>query len=262
MNYKTVVNLFLFDLGVASMLVSLLVGLYYNTLIAWILWYLFNSFQDPLPWSNCPLNDNATGVYLYIYLYIYRYNICQVNELKLPQCLFLTVSSGFVSECQRSTTVDYFFYRVTLNSTTSIADSGGINWPIVLCLLAAWSIIAICCMRGISTSGKVGRTTICQFLPLYVASSPLLFQRFLPVLQPTTRGRLSFLLVVHFNDESILHPQAVYVTAVLPYIVLGIFLIRGLTLKGAVTGIQFLFVPDVCFKLQIVRKGTLYKRTW
>ncbi|KAA8586185.1 hypothetical protein FQN60_007754, partial [Etheostoma spectabile] len=145
--------------GIASMLVSLLIGLYYNTLIAWILWYLFNSFQDPLPWTQCPLNDNGTG---------------------------------FVPECQQSSSVDYYFYRVTLNSSASIADSGGIQWPIVLCLLTAWTVIAICCIRGIGTSGK-----------------------------------------------------AVYVTAILPYIVLAIFLIRGLTLKGALTGIKFLFTPGV-----------------
>ncbi|XP_068567036.1 sodium-dependent neutral amino acid transporter B(0)AT1-like [Cebidichthys violaceus] len=153
------INPYLTGIGIASMLVSLLVGLYYNTLLAWILWYLFNSFQDPLPWTQCPLNDNGTG---------------------------------FVPECQRSSTVDYYFYRVTLNSSASIADSGGIHWPIVLCLLAAWTVIAICCIRGIGTSGK-----------------------------------------------------AVYVTAILPYIVLAIFLIRGLTLKGSLSGIKFLFTPDV-----------------
>ncbi|XP_013882034.1 sodium-dependent neutral amino acid transporter B(0)AT1 [Austrofundulus limnaeus] len=150
---------YLTGIGVASMLVSFLVGLYYNTLIAWILWYLLNSFQDPLPWTQCPLNENKTV---------------------------------FVPECQQSSTVDYFFYRVTLNSSTTIEQLGGIHWPIVLCLLAAWSIVAICCIRGISTSGK-----------------------------------------------------AVYVTAILPYVVLAIFLIRGLTLKGALSGIQFLFTPDV-----------------
>ncbi|XP_034090933.1 sodium-dependent neutral amino acid transporter B(0)AT1-like [Gymnodraco acuticeps] len=153
------INPYLTGIGIASMLVSLLIGLYYNTLIAWIIWYLFNSFQSPLPWTQCPLNINGTG---------------------------------FVPECEQSSTVDYYFYRVTLNSTTSITDSGGINWPIVLCLLTAWTIVAICCIRGISTAGK-----------------------------------------------------AVYVTAILPYIVLGIFLIRGLTLKGATTGLKFLFTPDV-----------------
>uniref|UniRef100_A0A8C9XB47 Transporter n=1 Tax=Sander lucioperca TaxID=283035 RepID=A0A8C9XB47_SANLU len=150
---------YLTGVGVASMLVSLLIGLYYNTLIAWILWYLFNSFQSPLPWAQCPLNDNGTG---------------------------------FVPECQRSSAVDYYFYRVTLNSSASIVDSGGIHWPIVLCLLAAWTVMCVCYIRGIGTSGKV-----------------------------------------------------LYVTAILPYIVLAIFLIRGLTLKGALSGIKFLFTPDV-----------------
>nr|XP_057902873.1 sodium-dependent neutral amino acid transporter B(0)AT1-like [Doryrhamphus excisus] len=150
---------YLTGVGIASMLVSFLVALYYNTLIAWIMWYLFNSFQSPLPWTQCPLNDNGTG---------------------------------YVPECQQSSTVDYFFYRVTLNSSTSISDSGGLHWPIVVCLLAAWTVVCICCIRGIGTSGK-----------------------------------------------------AVYITAILPYVVLAIFLIRGLTLKGAFSGIQFLFTPKV-----------------
>lgn len=47
--------------GIASMCVSLTISLYYNTIIAWILWYFFNSFQEPLPWSQCPMNANLTG---------------------------------------------------------------------------------------------------------------------------------------------------------------------------------------------------------
>lgn len=43
------------------MIVSFCVCLFYNTIIAWVLWYFFHSFQDPLPWSQCPLNDNSTG---------------------------------------------------------------------------------------------------------------------------------------------------------------------------------------------------------
>lgn len=43
------------------MFVSFMVGLYYNTIIAWVMWYFFNSFEDPLPWSECPLNANQTG---------------------------------------------------------------------------------------------------------------------------------------------------------------------------------------------------------
>ncbi|KAL6473352.1 hypothetical protein MHYP_G00169130 [Metynnis hypsauchen] len=150
---------YLTGVGVASMLCSFVVGMYYNTIMAWVMWYLFNSFQDPLPWSQCPINDNRTG---------------------------------FVSECARSSPVDYFWYRETLNISTKIDDSGGLQWWMVLCLIAAWVVLWVCCIRGIETTGK-----------------------------------------------------AVYITSTLPYVVLTIFLIRGLTLKGSVSGIIFLFTPDV-----------------
>uniref|UniRef100_A0AAY5L206 Transporter n=1 Tax=Esox lucius TaxID=8010 RepID=A0AAY5L206_ESOLU len=153
------VNPYLTGIGIASMFVSFLVGLYYNTIMAWIMWYLFNSFQDPLPWSQCPLNANKTGL---------------------------------VEECARSTSVDYFWYRETLNTSTAIDESGGLQWWMVLTLVAAWTLLYVCCIRGIETTGK-----------------------------------------------------AVYITSTLPYLVLTIFLIRGLTLKGSVDGIIFLFTPDV-----------------
>jgi solute carrier family 6 (neurotransmitter transporter) protein 19 len=43
------------------MCVSFLVSLYYNTIMAWVMWYFFNSFQETLPWSQCPVNANMTG---------------------------------------------------------------------------------------------------------------------------------------------------------------------------------------------------------
>ncbi|XP_047461198.1 sodium-dependent neutral amino acid transporter B(0)AT1-like [Mugil cephalus] len=153
------INPYLTGVGIASMTVSFLVGLYYNTIIAWVMWYFFNSFQTNLPWSQCPLTDNLTGL---------------------------------VSECERSSPVDYFWYRTTLNISETIEEAGDLQWWIVLCLVAAWSVLYICCIRGIETTGK-----------------------------------------------------AVYITSTLPYAVLTIFLIRGLTLKGSVEGIKFLFTPDL-----------------
>ncbi|KAI1902529.1 hypothetical protein AGOR_G00045690 [Albula goreensis] len=155
----TAIHPYLTGVGIASMLVSFLVGLYYNTIMAWVMWYFFNSFQEPLPWSTCPVNQNRTGL---------------------------------VSECERSSPVDYFWYRETLNTSAAIGDSGGLQWWMVLCLVCAWTVLYVCCIRGIETTGK-----------------------------------------------------AVYVTSTLPYVVLTIFLIRGLTLKGSVNGIKFLFTPDM-----------------
>uniref|UniRef100_A0A8C6V462 Transporter n=1 Tax=Neogobius melanostomus TaxID=47308 RepID=A0A8C6V462_9GOBI len=154
-----VINPYLTGIGLASLGVSITIGVYYNTIIGWILWYLFNSFQDKLPWSQCPINSNLTGP---------------------------------VSECERSSSVDYFWYRQTLNITPSIEEDGGLQWWILLCHISAWTVLYLCVIRGIETTGK-----------------------------------------------------AVYVTSTLPYVVLTIFLVRGLTLKGSMNGIKFLFTPEL-----------------
>uniref|UniRef100_A0A7N5K4L4 Solute carrier family 6 member 18 n=1 Tax=Ailuropoda melanoleuca TaxID=9646 RepID=A0A7N5K4L4_AILME len=145
--------------GLGCLTVSFLVSLYYNTVLTWVLWYLLNSFQYPLPWSSCPLDLNRTG---------------------------------FEAECQASSTVSYFWYRQTLNITADISDNGSIQWRLLACLAASWAVVYLCVIRGIESTGK-----------------------------------------------------AIYFTALFPYLVLTIFLIRGLTLPGAVKGLIYLFTPDV-----------------
>lgn len=36
------------------------VGLYYNVIIGWSIFYFFQSFQYPLPWAECPVQINGT----------------------------------------------------------------------------------------------------------------------------------------------------------------------------------------------------------
>lgn len=63
--------------------------------------------------------------------------------------------AGYVEECARSSSVDYYWYRETLNISTSISDSGSVQWWILLCLTCAWSFLYLCVIRGIETTGKV-----------------------------------------------------------------------------------------------------------
>ncbi|XP_030639133.1 sodium-dependent neutral amino acid transporter B(0)AT3-like [Chanos chanos] len=112
---------YLGGVGLASMTVSFLVGLFYNTILAWVLWYFFHSFQDPLPWKNCPLNANHTE---------------------------------YLKECAESTAVNYFWYRNTLNISPNVESGGTLQWWLVICLAAAWIIVYICFIRGIETIGK------------------------------------------------------------------------------------------------------------
>uniref|UniRef100_A0A672H4L5 Transporter n=1 Tax=Salarias fasciatus TaxID=181472 RepID=A0A672H4L5_SALFA len=117
----TAISPLLGGVGIGSMIVSFLVGVFYNTILAWVLWYFFHSFQDPLPWSQCPLNANRTSL----------------NE-----------------ECQKSTSVNYFWYRETLNITSDIEISDSLQWWMVVCLASAWCIVYICFIRGIESVGK------------------------------------------------------------------------------------------------------------
>lgn len=45
---------YLGGIGISSAVVSFNVALYYNTIIAWCLFYFLQSFQSELPWSECP----------------------------------------------------------------------------------------------------------------------------------------------------------------------------------------------------------------
>ncbi|CAL4064445.1 unnamed protein product, partial [Meganyctiphanes norvegica] len=120
---------YLGGVGIAAAVVSFLVALYYNTVIAWCLYYLFQSFQSPLPWSDCPhavgvVENNATAVTL-------------------------------ARECDMAGPTQYFWYRDTLIITDDINTMGELNWKIVGCMAIAWFLIYICIMKGIVASGKV-----------------------------------------------------------------------------------------------------------
>uniref|UniRef100_A0A8C1UWM1 Solute carrier family 6 member 17 n=1 Tax=Cyprinus carpio TaxID=7962 RepID=A0A8C1UWM1_CYPCA len=58
-------------------------------------------------------------------------------------------------ECEKSSATTYFWYRETLNITSTIAESGGLNWRMTLSLLAAWIIVCLAVIKGIQSSGKV-----------------------------------------------------------------------------------------------------------
>ncbi|XP_025056053.1 sodium- and chloride-dependent transporter XTRP3 isoform X3 [Alligator sinensis] len=133
--------------------------MYYNVINAWAFWYLFHSFQNPLPWAACPLNSNHTG---------------------------------YIEECEKASSTQYFWYRKTLNISPSIEENGSIQWEQAMCLILAWLTVYLCILRGTESTGKV-----------------------------------------------------VYLTASLPYLVLIIYLIKALTLHGAVNGLVYMFTPKL-----------------
>ncbi|XP_030641183.1 sodium- and chloride-dependent transporter XTRP3 [Chanos chanos] len=113
---------YLGGVGLASVVTSLYLCLYYNVINAWSFWYLFHSFQSVLPWAECPVNSNLTG---------------------------------YLEECEVATPTQYFFYRETLNISSSINENGPVHMGQALCLLLAWLIVYLFIVRGVKSTGKV-----------------------------------------------------------------------------------------------------------
>ncbi|KAM4619491.1 sodium-dependent neutral amino acid transporter B(0)AT2 [Polymixia lowei] len=111
-------------IGFASCVVCFFVALYYNVIIGWSLFYFSQSFQQPLPWHECPLIKNKSSTYV-------------------------------VPECEKSSATTFYWYREALDISDSISESGGLNWKMTVCLLAAWSMVCLAMIKGIQSSGKV-----------------------------------------------------------------------------------------------------------
>ncbi|KAA8590353.1 hypothetical protein FQN60_014287 [Etheostoma spectabile] len=111
-------------IGFASCVVCFFVALYYNVIISWSLFYFSQSFQQPLPWHECPLIKNKTSTHV-------------------------------VPECEKSSATTYYWYREALDISDNISVGGGLNWKMTVCLLVAWSIVCLAMIKGIQSSGKV-----------------------------------------------------------------------------------------------------------
>lgn len=191
--------------GFASMMVSFLVCVYYNIIIAWCLYYLFLSMAKDVPWKSCgnwwntpkclsgpipPITNNCTA------LSSNTSNTLVNGTNALVNATASLVNSSF-SNCTSQGAPKYtsppmeYWENYVLRITDSIGDAGIFRWEIVLCLLAAWIAVYFCMWKGVKSSGKV-----------------------------------------------------VYFTATFPYIVLFVLFIRGVTLPNASEGIVYYLKPN------------------
>ena len=169
---------------------SFLLSTYYNVIIAWALYYLVNSFFDPLPWQNCD-NDWNTEL-CWNGTKLNTTDDLDHNKTSAPQEFYEYYISIIKS------IYGIYFYKILCRSfsnqllqmTSGIDNFGGIRWELLACLALAWVLVYFCLWKGIKSSGKV-----------------------------------------------------VYVTATLPYVFIGAFIVRALTLPGSELGLLYFFQP-------------------
>lgn len=114
------VSPYLGGIGISSAIVSFIVALYYNTIIAWCLIYFVHSFENPLPWAECPkkfITDNMTYYYEKECVVSWTFQpslfieICSIKLSLLLQgfitnpVLLVSVNLNVIAKCQRARTV-------------------------------------------------------------------------------------------------------------------------------------------------------------
>uniref|UniRef100_A0A8C7X6Q5 Transporter n=1 Tax=Oryzias sinensis TaxID=183150 RepID=A0A8C7X6Q5_9TELE len=125
--------------GIAAVVVTLVVSIYYNVIICYSLYYMFASMQSPLPWSDCfSWADSSCSN-------ISAANFTQGNN---------TCASSNMSVSVQSPSEQYWD-RVALQRSSSLDETGPVVWHLALCLLLSSLLVAAALIRGIKSSGKV-----------------------------------------------------------------------------------------------------------
>lgn len=162
------VNVYMKGIGYASLLVVCYITLYYATIIAYSVFYLFASFRLQMPWSTCK------------------------NEWNSDKCIE-RINEDNSSIVNRVSPAEEYYkrYMLGIHKSSGIDDLGSIKIDIALCLALVYLLMYICICKGVKSTGK-----------------------------------------------------AVYITATVPYIILVVLLIHGLTLSGSADGVSYFLTPS------------------
>uniref|UniRef100_A0A6Q2XNP6 Transporter n=1 Tax=Esox lucius TaxID=8010 RepID=A0A6Q2XNP6_ESOLU len=120
--------------GIAMLIISVLIAIYYNIIMCWTLYYLFASLKGSLPWANCKNEWNTLD--------------CKDKDITVEyskDCLNLSFTLPLLSLHR---------YNV-LHISKGIEYPGDIRWPLAGCLFLAWLIVYLSLAKGIKSSGKV-----------------------------------------------------------------------------------------------------------
>lgn len=147
--------------------------------------FWLQSFQYPLPWSECPKEYFDNGSYVInleckVSLAVRRFNWTNKIGLSMREELFPNLTyvvrpseaseSELSAKCfpwwlswmhlncvrtQRSSPTQYFWYRETLDISPDINTPQSFNWTITLCLLLAWLLAYLCMAKGLKYTEKL-----------------------------------------------------------------------------------------------------------
>ncbi|VDP03581.1 unnamed protein product [Soboliphyme baturini] len=146
----------------ATVIVSFLCNIYYCVIIAWALFYMFSSFTPLLPWQDCNHTWTDSGC--------------------------LSASSWNLNSTTAESSVEQFWLRRVLQTSSRIEETGAVQWELFSILLLLWMAVYFTLWRGITKARKV--VYFCAMFP-YIALLVLLIRAV--TLPNALHGIVSFL---------------------------------------------------------------------
>ncbi|CAK9291732.1 unnamed protein product [Gordionus sp. m RMFG-2023] len=122
--------------GIGTLVITTICNVYYNLLIAFILFYLFSSFTSMLPWSQCNHKWNSPSC-IVLKDQVHR-NETMIGDLR----------------SKSTSTFEFWHYKV-LNISEGLHHMGSINWKLAGYFILAWTIAYLCLIKGIKSTGKI-----------------------------------------------------------------------------------------------------------
>ncbi|XP_074653770.1 sodium- and chloride-dependent glycine transporter 1-like [Tubulanus polymorphus] len=147
-------------IGWGILLINFIIMIYYNTIIAWVIYYLAYAFKswEPL-WSKCDNEWNTEfcrlpGVSAKNLSY-FTNNSTHLNASTQYDFNNISVYNSKTTDLKTHSAGEEFWQFHVLNKSAGIGDLGNLRWQLVLCLFAAWVIVFLCVIKGFKSSGKV-----------------------------------------------------------------------------------------------------------
>ncbi|XP_059155826.1 sodium- and chloride-dependent glycine transporter 2-like [Physella acuta] len=148
--------------GVGMLCCTAIVCIYYNVIVAWIVYYLFMSFRSVLPWASCDNSwntdrctdfrgaKNQTAV-------AFLGNLSRDSFFNKTGDVILRNGSEFLfTKSNRSVpSSEEFWERHVLELSGGIDSPGTIRWQLLICLAFAWICVFFCLFKGVKVLGKV-----------------------------------------------------------------------------------------------------------
>ncbi|OQR72161.1 sodium-dependent serotonin transporter-like [Tropilaelaps mercedesae] len=148
-------------IGYAICIIDIYMAMYYNTVIAWAVYYLQASFTSVLPWTSCnnPWNtpecsEIGTGVF---------------EGAGTGHQFGANVSAPALQAQKVSPAQEYFERHVLeMHKSSGLGEMGPISAPIAGCLLLVFLLVYLALWKGVKSTGKaVYITAIAPYIVLF-----------------------------------------------------------------------------------------------